>query len=89
MINDLKDFQKLLKLCRAQGVSSVNLNGLEVKFGDLPISSSHSGVVDEEIILNPYDGFPQNILSPEQLSHYARGGTVDDDPFLKKESSWR
>ncbi len=85
MITDIKDLDKLFKLCRKQGITEFKMNGIEIKFGDLPISQSGSVVSqDEEVTINPYDGFPQDILSPEQLSHYAMGGSVEDDPFIKK-----
>jgi hypothetical protein len=85
MIQDLKDLQKLFKLCRAQGVIDIKVNGLEIKFGDLPtVQGALQSASEEEVILNPYDGFPQDILSNDQLSHYAQGGTVENDPFLKK-----
>lgn len=85
MINDLKDLQKLFKICRAQGITEFKMNGIDIKFGDLPQSASQSQIMSEEdITINPYDGFPQEILSAEQLSHYASGGTIHDDPFLKK-----
>ena len=86
MISDLKDLDKLFKLCRKQGITDIKVAGIEIKFGDLPQGSvgSISNSTEEEVVINPYDGFPQEILSPEQLTHYAMGGTVDDDPFLKK-----
>lgn len=86
MINDLKDLKALLKLCRSQGVTEIKLQGVEFKLGDLPIQPSKGSVdyaEDEEVQLNPYDGFPQDILSPGQLEHYAKGGLPEDDPFLK------
>lgn len=45
MINDLKDLQKLFKLCRAQGILDFKMNGIEIKFGDLP--QKQSQVIDE------------------------------------------
>lgn len=88
MINDLKDLRSLLTLCRSKGITEFKMNGLEIKFGDLPKSQSEEqALAEEDVVMNPYDGFPQNILSPEQLSHYAQGGSVDNDPFLRKISS--
>lgn len=84
MINDLKDLQKLFKLCRAQGITDFKMNGLELKLGEMPQQTSGQSINEDEITLNPYDGFPQEILNPEQLAHYASGGTIHDDPYLKK-----
>ncbi len=39
MIEDLKEFEKLLKLCRKQGVSTISIGAVSVKFGDLPKKS--------------------------------------------------
>ncbi len=43
MINDLKDLQKLFKLCRAQGIKELKLGGgLEISFGDMPTAQNQS-----------------------------------------------
>lgn len=36
MINDIKDLKALFKLCRAQGVTDFKMQGIEIKFGDMP-----------------------------------------------------
>jgi hypothetical protein len=87
MIKDLKDLQHLFKICRKQGITDFKLGDIEIKFGELPKDSTSESILEEEVEINPYDGFPQNIMNPQQLSHYASGGTVEDDPFLKKKSS--
>jgi len=60
MINDLKDFEKFLKICRKQGVTEVSIAGTTVKLGDLPI---RSGEPDS-------DDIPTDELSTEQLMFY-------------------
>jgi len=87
MINDLKDLKSLFKLCRAQGITNFKMNGIEIDFGDLPATSQEYSSIEEQVEINPYDGFPQEILSPEQLEFYAQGGLPKDDPYLKKASS--
>jgi hypothetical protein len=84
MIKDLKEFQKLLKICRSQGITDLKYNGLEVKFGELPstVQSESYREVDEPFV-NPYDDFPDELMSPEQLAYYANGGLPQDDPFRK------
>ena len=62
MINDLKEFEKFLKICRKQGVSDVTLNGVSVKLGSLPIKSSDSDESEE---------IPTDELSPEAMMFYA------------------
>ena len=36
MIPDLKALEKLLKLCRKQGVTEIAYEGLSLKFGEIP-----------------------------------------------------
>lgn len=36
MIKDQKELKALLKLCRKEGVTEITLEGLAIKFGDLP-----------------------------------------------------
>lgn len=85
MINDLKDLQKLLKLCRAQGITDFKMNGLEIKFGDLPITQrALSDMPSDEDATNPYGNFPQGELTPEQLMFYSSGGKPEDDPANKE-----
>lgn len=62
MIKDLKDFEKMLKICRKQGVLEVSVGDLSVKFGDLP-SQKEQEAQDSEI--------PTDELMPEQLAFYA------------------
>lgn len=85
MIQDIKDLKALFKLCRAQGITEFKMNGIEIKFGDLP-----TGPIQEEQVLNPanrFDNFPQGELTPEQLMFYSSGGDPKDDPELNKASS--
>lgn len=85
MINDLKDLQKLLKLCRAQGITDFKMNGLELKFGDLPMTQAQT---QEQIVyqdpVNQWANFPPGELTPEQLAFYSAGGSPDDDPMNKE-----
>lgn len=78
MIESLKDLEKLLKLCRKQGVTEIKLGTVELKLGDLPMDHTKTMIVDE---LNPLANFPQGDLSPEQLAFYASGGMPEEDPF--------
>lgn len=80
MINDLKDLQKLFKLCRVQGITDFKMNGLEIKFGDLPTQSSNQYQEPTQDIITPYGNFPQGELTPEQLMFYSSGGKPEDDP---------
>jgi hypothetical protein len=84
MITDLKDLQKLFKLCRAQGITDFKMNGLEIKFGELPIQSTAYQASDVVDPVSPYANFPQGELTPEQLMFYSSGGRPDEDPMNKE-----
>jgi len=84
VINDLKDLQKLLKLCRSQGVTEIDLGTVKLKLGDMPQTeqSVRYNVQDDVPSDNPYANFPQGILTPEQLMFYSSGGDPANDPAL-------
>ena len=80
MIKDLKDLEKLLKLCRKQGVLELDLAGsVSFKLGDLPQPRQDQS--QEEA--NSLADFPTDELSPEQLMYYASGGIPSEDPENK------
>lgn len=83
MIDSIKDLEKLLKLCRKQGVTDIELGTVKIKLGDLPEKMSY---VDDpalqDKIDDPYANFPSGILSAEQLAFYSAGGAPEDDPML-------
>lgn len=85
MINDIKDLKALLKLCRSQGVDEIDLNGVKIKFGNLPreVSDTQSDYVPGELV-NPYANFPSGELTPDQLAFYSAGGKPEDDPMNKE-----
>jgi len=39
LIENLKDFEKLLRLCRKAGVTKVTFQGNAVEFGELPLAA--------------------------------------------------
>ena len=84
MINDLKDLKALFKLCRAQGITDFKMNGIDIKFGDLPQGMAQSTEIPLDDPLNRYAGFPQGELTPEQLDFYSAGGRPEDDPQNKE-----
>ena len=80
MVQNLKDLEKLLKICRKQGVTEIDLGTVKFKLGDLPVEQSQSIVPEEVDPTNPYANFPQGELTPEQLMFYSAGGDPADDP---------
>lgn len=84
MVQNLKDLEKLLKLCRKQGVTEINLGQVSFKLGDLPQDQIQENVQYDEAQLDPYANFPGGILSPEELAYYATGGLPENSPFKKE-----
>lgn len=80
MISNLKDLEKLIKLCRKQGLTEISLDGFcSFKLGDLPLEERGTQPLIEGVD-DPYKNFPQGELSPEQLMFYSSGGSPDQDP---------
>lgn len=63
MLNDLKELEKLFKICRKQGVLDLSFEGVTVKFGELPTKAGSQSEDLEEV---PTEG-----LTPEQMMFYA------------------
>jgi hypothetical protein len=84
MINDLKDLKALFKLCRAQGITDFKMNGIDIKFGDLPQGQIPYQEPSVDDPVNRYAGFPQGELTASQLAFYSAGGRPDDDPEIEK-----
>lgn len=63
---EIKELEKILKLCRKQGVNEISFEGLVVKFGDLPRKDLPSDDSEE---------IPEDMLSDEQLmfAHVTEG----------------
>lgn len=83
MIQNLKDLEKLLKLCRKQGVTEINIEGFcSLKLGDQPQEHVGAmGISDDDA--DPYKNFPKGELTPDQLIFYSSGGLPENDPELK------
>lgn len=77
---NVKDLEKLLKMLRKQGVTECNMAGISFKLGELPQSTGSTWNKSEEEQSNPLEGFPDGILTPEQLMFYSAGGHPQDDP---------
>ena len=80
MIDSLKDLEKLLKLCRKQGVTEIKVAGCEFKLGEMPTEQKLVNI-DQDVVTDPYANFPQGDLTPEQLMFYSSGGTPEEDPY--------
>lgn len=58
----------------------MDFNGIKFKLGDLPIEPGSVEAIEKASQL---DGFPDGILSQEQLMFYSAGGLPENDPYLK------
>ena len=78
----MKDLQKLLKLCRAQGVTEIKLGTCEIKLGELPQDNSHVDSTNNDVSTtdDKWSDFPQGELTQEQLMYYSSGGIPSEDP---------
>lgn len=66
MIKDLDELTAFLKICRKQGVTDINFEGLSVKFGELPQKLRKDDGSEETEA-------PEG-LTPEQLMYFSVGG---------------
>ena len=65
MIDSLKDLERLLKLCRKQGVLELKIRGCEFRLGDKPTETG------TEITDETGKQAEQEILSQEDLMFYS------------------
>ena len=82
MVDNLKDLEKLLKLCRKQGVTEINLGTVSFKLGELAERESHQAIEETEAS-DPYANFPDGPLTQEELTFFANGGLPEDNPYRK------
>lgn len=68
MIESLKDLEKLLKLCRKQGVTEIKLSTVELKLGDMPYTNSYQD--NEADPMSPYINTGSNELPEDVLAFY-------------------
>ena len=55
---DLKELKAILKLCRAQGVTDITLEGVSIKFGEMPYAikgGERVAIAEEEEAAFPSD----------------------------------
>lgn len=81
MITNLKELEKLFKLCRKQGISKFSIGEISFDVGDLPQVSGKQEPLDETDDANPYANFPAGDLTQEQIMFYSAGGLPEDDPL--------
>lgn len=77
----LKEIEKLLKLCRKQGVTELTTPEISFKLGELPIKNQGELLEDE----TSYEEFPDGPLTNEELTFFANGGDPKDNPYRRAE----
>jgi hypothetical protein len=82
MVENLKDLERLLKLCRKQGVLEINLGAISFKLGELTEKASHADTTEESD--TAYADFPDGDLSAEELTFFASGGLPKDNPYREQ-----
>lgn len=80
MIENQKDLEKLLKLCRKQGVTEIVLPNVSFKLGELPTKHQVDSTEEQD---DTFDGFPDTPLTPEELTFFANGGRPEDNPYRR------
>ncbi len=80
MIENQKDLEKLLKLCRKQGVTEIVLPQVSFKLGELPVKHPTESIEDQD---DRYADFPDGPLTPEELTYFANGGKPEENPYRR------
>ena len=65
-MQDLKEFGRLLVLCRKHGVTDLTLDAMHIKFGELPAKKT---VLEDDTEIETDE------LTPEQLMFFRAGGS--------------
>lgn len=81
MIQSIKELEKLLKLCRKQGVTEITLAEVSLKLGELPANRIDQSSEEQE---EQFEDFPDGPLTPEELTYFANGGDPKDNPYRGK-----
>lgn len=80
MVQNLKELRALLKLCREQGVTEIDLGSVKLKLGALPYEAPKDVVnLSDDVTKDKYANFPEGMLSNEQLAYYSAGGLPDEE----------
>jgi hypothetical protein len=70
MVESLKDLERLLKLCRKQGVTEITVVGATLKLGEAPTKHSGESIEDQDDQSETVFDEP---LSAEELIAFSNG----------------
>ncbi len=87
-VQNLKELQKVIQLCRKLGVEAIELDGIKMNLGPEPRKSFKAPKVDQEVFpeesikVPAFTPMPDKIvtdeLSEEQLMYYSSAGRESD-----------
>lgn len=80
MVESIKDLERLLKLCRKQGVTEITTTEVSFKLGELPVKHTGESIEDQG---DQLADFPDGPLSPEELTFFANGGNPSENPYRR------
>ena len=72
MIQSIKDLERLLKLCRKQGVTKISTVEVSLELGELPVKHPDQSIEDQE---DEYENILDTPLTNEELVAFANGGS--------------
>lgn len=70
MVESIKDLERLLKLCRKQGVTEITVVGANLKLGELPAKHSNESIEDQD---EPNVSMFDEPLTAEELISFSNG----------------
>lgn len=76
MINDLKELERLLKLCRKQGVTEIALPQVSFKLGEMPVRHPTQSIEDQTEN-SDYDDIES--MGPDELIRYSNGVLLSEN----------
>ena len=77
MVQTLKDLEKLLKLCRKQGVTEIVWDAVSFKLGEVPrVNSNADEIEDDE---GEFINALETPMSQEEMAIFANGGNPDEN----------
>lgn len=87
-VNNLKDLEKLISLCRKTGVDTIKVDNIELKLGELPYkvpkTTKQPPLAQTDPLVYTPGGITEQTsiqtdsLTEEQLLYWSTGGELED-----------
>lgn len=82
-IESLNDLNKLMKLCRSQGIESIKIDNVEFRMGDVPLKVTKTkatiATVNAAGVITEHDKIETDGLTPEQLLMWSATAVPDGE----------